>query len=224
MRRNYSKSPSATGEFSPLSERKAQHRHTEWMALLTAVGAIKLKVWYGIDPASGAWACPMRQRWGLRAHQRMSPVLEDKLAFTVTSTRSYQEAAAVSQKWGCEVDDSTLHALTQRLGKRAEEQTTKRLEQVAGELDPRRAASELAVFMLDGWQLRYRGPGWGKKKTKKKRVEWHEMKTGVFYLQEQAGCTEGGRGILSEKVVIGWHEEGGAELGRRLRGEREDLT
>jgi len=42
---------------------------------------------------------------------------------------------------------------------------------------------------------RFRGPGWGKKgKPRKKRVEWHEIKNGVFYLHEQAGRTEGGRG------------------------------
>ena len=144
------------------------------MGLLTGVGEIKLKVWYGWDPGSGQWGCPMRQRWGLVARQRMSPLLEDKLAFTVTATGSYQEAALLAQKWGCEVDDSTLHALTQRLGERAEEQTQERLQQgVPAELEPQRAASELAVFMLDGWQVRYRGPGWGKKRTKKKRVEWH---------------------------------------------------
>ena len=117
------------------------------------------------------------------------------------------------------MDDATLHLRIQRLGERAEQQTQERLKKVAVELSPQRAASELAVFMLDGWQLRYRGPGWGKKKTKKKRVEWHELKTGVCYLQEQAGRTEGGRGILSEKVVVCWDGEGGTELGRRLHGE-----
>jgi hypothetical protein len=188
------------------------------MVLVTGVGEIGVKVWYGLDRQSGQWGCPMRQRWDLRPHQRMSPLLEDQLAFTVTATGSYQEAAAVAQKWGTEVDDSTLHVLTQRLGERAEQQTQERLKQVVAELSPQRAASELAVFMLDGWQVRYRGPGWGKKKTKKKRVEWHELKTGVFYLQEQAGCTEAGRGILSEKVVACWQGEGG-ELGRRLHWE-----
>lgn len=148
----------------------------------------------------------------------MSPVLEDRLAFTVTATGSYQEAAAVAQKWGTEVDDSTLHVLTQRLGERAEQQTSQRLKQVPLELDPQRADSELAVFMLDGWHVRYRGPGWGKKRTKKKRIEWHEFKTGVFYLAEQAGRTQSGRGIINEKVVVCWQGEG-SELGRRLHWE-----
>jgi len=149
----------------------------------------------------------------------MSPGLEDKLAFTLTATGSYNEAAAVAAKWGCAVDDSTLHVLAQRLGQRAEEQTQKRVETVAVELAPQRRASELAVFMLDGWQARYRGPGFGKKRTKKKRVEWHEVKMGVFYLQEQAGRTAGERGMLSEKVVVCWSGEGGVELGRRLHWE-----
>jgi hypothetical protein len=148
----------------------------------------------------------------------MSPGLEDKLAFTLTATGSYGEAALVAQKWGCGVDDSTLHVLAQRLGGRAEQQTQERLGTIAQELTPQRAASPLAVFMLDGWQARYRGPGWGKKRTKQKRVEWHEVRVGVFYLQEQAGHTHGGRGILSEKVVVCWQGEP-AELGRRLHWE-----
>jgi hypothetical protein len=160
----------------------------------------------------------MRQRWGLGPHQQMSPGLEDKLAFTVTATGSYEEAAAVAQKWNCAVEDSTLHALTRRLGSRAEEQTQARLESVVGELASQRAASKLAVFMLDGYLARYRGPGWGKKRSKKKRVEWHEIKTGVFYLQEQASRTEAGRGLLSEKVVVCWQGQG-IELGRRLHWE-----
>jgi hypothetical protein len=124
----------------------------------------------------------------------------------------------LEEKWGSVVGVSTLYELTQRLGERAEQQAQRRLEQMPGELDPRRGASELAVFMLDGWQLRYRRPGWGKKRSKQKRVEWHELKTGVFYLQEQAGRTEGGRGVLSEKVVVCWQEQG-SELGRRRHGE-----
>jgi hypothetical protein len=46
--------------------------------------------------------------------------------------------------------------------------------------------------MIDGWQVRHRSGSWGRKRTSKPRVEWHEMKTGVFYLQEQAGALGGG--------------------------------
>jgi hypothetical protein len=188
------------------------------LPLKTGVGLVKVIAWYGQDPSTGQWGYPLRQSWGLSSHQEMSPGLEDKLAFTLTATGSYGEAAAVAQKWGCEVADATLHVLAQRLGGRAEQQTRERLSTLAAELAPQRAAAQLAVFMLDGWQARHRGPGWGKKKTRKKRVEWHEVKVGVFYLQEQAGRTAGGRGVLTEKVVVGWQGEP-MELGRRLHWE-----
>jgi hypothetical protein len=188
------------------------------MSLRTGVGVVTLTVWYGKDPGRKQWGCPIRQRWGLGPHQELSPGLEDKLAFTVTETLCYRGAAAVARKWGSPVDEATVHALTQKLGGRAEQQTQGRLEQVPQELTPRRAASKLAVFMMDGWQARYRGPGWGKKRTKKKRVEWHEVRVGIFYLHEQAGRTAGDRGIISDKVAICWQGEP-AELGRRLQAE-----
>ena len=70
--------------------------------------------------------------------------------------------------------------------------------------------------MLDGFQVRFRGPGWGRQKTVQSRVEWHEMKLGVFYGQEQAVAKP--RGQLWAKVLVGWQGEG-LELGRRLRWE-----
>jgi hypothetical protein len=72
--------------------------------------------------------------------------------------------------------------------------------------------------MLDGWQVRQRGPGWGKRKTKESRVEWHEWKTGVYYPQEKSACTAGGRGIIEGKIVIGWQGDP-VEFGRRLHWE-----
>src|SRR6266436_2504310 len=151
--------------FFPLSGRKAKHRRTEWMRLRSASGIVKIRVCYGVDPGSGRWGCPIRQRWGLGPHQEMSPALEERLAFTVTATLSYELAAAVAKKHNCQVDDSTLHYLTQRVGARAEQQTQERIKSVPMPLRPQRPSSELALFMLDGWHLRYRGPGFGKKRT-----------------------------------------------------------
>jgi hypothetical protein len=188
------------------------------MQLHTSVGVIKLQVLHGQDPADQHWGCPVREHWGLTCHQQLSLALEDKLAFTVTATASYEEAAAVAQKWGVTVSDSSLHALTQRLGARAEARTQQQLETPPKERQPQLAPTKLAVLMLDGWQVRQRGPGWGKKKTKKTRVEWHEWKTGLFYRQEQSGVTAGGRGVLTEKVVIGWQGDP-VEFGRRLHWE-----
>lgn len=58
----------------------------------------------------------------------------------------------------------------------------------------------------------------GQQRTKETRVEWHEWKTGVYYRQEQAGRTAGGRGVLAEKLVIGWQGDP-LEFGRRLHWE-----
>ena len=177
------------------------------MQLRTVVGVVELTVWHGQDPQDEHWGCPVRERWGLTAHQQLSLALENKLAFTVTATGSYAEAAAVAEKWGIVVEDSTLHALTQRLGRRAEERTQERMQNPPVESEPQRGPTPLAVLMLDGWQVRERGPGWGKDPTQEKRVEWHELRTGVYYRQEQAGQTAGGRGMLADKVVISWQGE-----------------
>lgn len=162
--------------------------------------------------------CPAQREWGLKAHQKITPGYAEKLCFTVTATGSYEEAAQVAGKWSGAMDDSTLHGLVQRVGSLAQEQALERWESVPRERAPKREASRLAVLMVDGWQIRERGLGWGKKRTKNPRVEYHEMKTGVFYLHEQSAQSSGGRGLLADKVVVSWQGEP-AELGRRLHWE-----
>jgi len=186
------------------------------MHLRTSFGLVALSVWHGKDPADGHWGCPLRERWALSAHQQLSPALEDKLAYFGTVTVSYEAAAKLAGKVGIGVEDSTICALVQRLGAKAEAQTQARLKTPPPEKHPERPASALAVLMLDGFQVRFRGPGWGKPKTDQPRVEWHESKLGVFYRQEQA--VREPRGQLLEKVLLGWQGEG-LELGRRLHWE-----
>jgi hypothetical protein len=188
------------------------------MQLRTGAGVVELQVLHGQDPADGHWGCPIREGWGLSDHQQLSLALEDRLAFTVTATSSYQEAALLVEKWGVAVSAASLHALTQRLGRRAEMGTQQRMTSAPVEREPQRTASALGVLMLDGWQVRQRGPGWGKGRTGKPRVEWHEWKTGVYYRQEEAGRTAGDRGVLAEKIVVGWQGEP-VEFGRRLHWE-----
>jgi hypothetical protein len=159
----------------------------------------------------------LREQWKLLPRQAMSPGWEETLAFTITATTSYQSAALLLNKLGYDADDSTLHCLGQRLGARAQEQVQERLKQPPREQTPQAAPSDLAVLMLDGWQVRQRGEGWGRKKSVKPRVEWHELKTGVFYLQEHSASKKG-RGILSQKAVVSWQGEP-MELGRRLHQE-----
>lgn len=199
--------------FSPLRQRKRRR-----LTLRSEFGDVVLSVDYGQHPVSRQWLCPLQAHAGLRPHQKLTPGYAAKLCFTVTATGSYEDAALVASQWAHPVDDATLHALVQRVGARAAAQTVARLETPPPERAPQRAASELAVLMVDGWQVRQRGPGWGRKKTQKARVEWHELKTGVFYLHEQSARTAGGRGLLSDKVVVNWQGEPG-ELGRRLHTE-----
>lgn len=185
------------------------------MRLRTVVGVIKLKVYHGQDSRDGHWGCPIRERWALGPHQQMSQTLEEKLAFTATVTGSYEDAAQLAQHWDCPVEASVVHQLVQRLGRKAEEQTARRLSQNPQERHPLRAASLLAVLMMDGWMARFRGPGWAFKKTRKERVEWHEIKTGVFFLQEQLAQSQSGRGVISDKILIRLKGDP-VEFGRRL--------
>lgn len=196
------------------------HRRQQTLALRTAVGEIKLQVWYGFDPAAQSWGCPRRQRWALAPHQHTSPGLEDKVLCTATATGTYEQTAAVVSKWGRPMDDSTVHELVQRVGARAEAQTQARLKTVPQEIAPARAPSALVVTMIDGWMARFRGPGWGQEKTDEARAEWHELKTGVFYRHEQASVNESGRGLLVPQggMVVSW-QGAAVELGERLHHE-----
>ncbi len=183
------------------------------MQLRTALGVVGLKVWRGKNPANGSWGIPIRQRWGLSPHQQLSPALEDKLAYFATVAGTYESAARLARKLGIAVEDSTVRQLVQRLGARAEEQTQQRLKSVPQPIALKGPASPLAVIMIDGYQVRHRGPDWGKKKAQKPRVEWHEQKVGVFYHQNQNA-----EGVLLEKLSLGWQGEP-VELGERLHWE-----
>jgi hypothetical protein len=93
----------------------------------------------------------------LTPHQECSPALQEKLAFTITATGTFAQAAAVATHWGCPIDDSTLHALTQRVGTRAEAQTQARLTRPPVEAAPQRAASALAVLLFIVWWTMFSG-------------------------------------------------------------------
>jgi len=131
----------------------------------------------------------LRERWGLSPHQELSPALEDKLAYFATVAGSYEMAARLACKLGMPIEDSTVRALVQRLGARAQEQTEQRLKTVPRESQPERPASPLGVIMIDGF------------------------KVGVFYRQEHNA-----KGQLSEKVSVSWQGEA-VRLGERLHWE-----
>ena len=211
-------SPTYTAGFSPQDGRRLQQPEHRARTLRGLCGEIKLRLRYGRDPRDRRWCCPLLEAWDVRAHQEFTPAVRRRLAFTVSASGTYAEAAELATEWGVPVDDSTLHALGQSAGARAAAQTQQRLATPAPEREPERAPSELAGLMIDGCLLRYRGPGWGKIHPKEPRVEWHELKLGVCYRAEQAAQTAGGRGLLSGKRSVSWRGEA-AERGRRLHWE-----
>ena len=206
-------SPINKARLFPLGQRRRRQ-----LTLRSELGSVSLKVDYGLDRQSARWLSPVPRAWGLGPHQKLTPGFAEKLCFTVTATGCYEDAAQVVSQWSGSMDDSTLHSLVQRMGEQAEEQRQERSEQPPQERQPKRAGSQLGVLLVDGWQVRHRGEGWGRKRTVKPRVEWHEMKTGVFYLQEQAAQTQGGRGLIEDKVVVSVVGEP-LELGQRLHWE-----
>jgi hypothetical protein len=193
-------------------------RQKRRLTLQSSVGPIEIATDYGQQSGGEDWICPQREAWDIGPHQKMTPALQDKLSFTVTLAGSYESAAQVAGKWGCAVDDSKLHALVQRVGAKAREQVQKRLQTPALERQPQQKPSDPGVLLLDGWQVRHRGPGWGCKKTRQNRVEWHEMKMGVYYQIEQAVVKENGRGQLARKVVVSTLGDA-VELGEQLHWE-----
>jgi len=125
--------PTNTARFSPLRQRKRRS-----LSLRSQFGDVKLVVDYGQPPQSQEWFCPVQRRWGMSPHQKITPGFAEKLCFTVTATGSYEEAAAVASQWGSAMDDSTLHAVIQRVGAQAQIQTQERLKTLPSERQPQR--------------------------------------------------------------------------------------
>jgi hypothetical protein len=168
------------------------------LQLSTVVGPVKLRVRHGYSPALDQWVCPVRELWGLKAYQRLSPELESRLAYTASETASYEAAAKMAATWGSPVSDGCIHQHVQSLGEAAAE-----LSLPMPKPPPKEPEFSL-VIMLDGWLARERGPDWGAGPRKKQaeRIAWHEIKSAVIYRLEQRGQNASGRGMLIEKFVV----------------------
>jgi hypothetical protein len=200
------------------------------MTIETTAGEVVVEAPYGQDRQTGQWLSPTRERFGLGPHQRLSPVLEEKLCFTATLTNSYEKAAAIAAKWGAAADDATLHRHVQQRGGQAEalgEERTRRavcvrtraevIAEAKGDL-PRGRFS--LVLMMDGWMVRERGPQWGLKPRENKadRVAWHEMKTGIVFRLADRAQSQSGRRMILEKFYVASRGDPFA-FGRRLYAE-----
>lgn len=216
--------------FPPLSDLPLRRKHRTKIQLTTCVGEVEVETVYGQDAQTGQWINPMRELWSLGSQQVMSPVLEERLCYTATMTGSYESAARVAQKWGTEADDSTIHAHVQLAGARAEAQCEQRVDRAlsiktrqdvvreAGEDLPPQPFS--LVIMMDGWMVRERGEQWGLKppETKADRVEWHEMKSAIFFRLDQRLENQSGRRIILEKNYEAFRGDP-CEFGRRVYAE-----
>jgi hypothetical protein len=153
---------------------------------------------YGFSTHAQRWLCPVREHWNLEAHQRLSPEFERRLSYSVSQTGSYEKTAAMSACWGSPISDDAVHALVQRVGKRAVEADAPAPPPPAGE-----PAFSL-VIMLDGWMVRERGTNWGAPPlgAMLERVAWHEVKSAVIYRLEKRTENASGRGLLIEKNVV----------------------
>lgn len=149
-------------------------RQKRKLTLESSVGTVEVLTDYGQVAGGGDWICPQRQAWAIGPHQKMTPAVQENWRSRVTVTGSYESAAQLAGKWGCEVDDSRLHALAQRMGARAQEQVKQRIKAPALERHPQQKASQLGVLLADGWQVRHRGPDGGAKKRGK--TAWNGTK------------------------------------------------
>lgn len=210
-------SPINTARFSPQSGQPVRERRRRVKRLRSLHGPIELSLWHGREGSDGQWGCPLLESWGIRAHQQWTPAARRRLALTAATSLTYAEAAELMAEWGLPVEDSTLHALVQKAGAEADQQTQRRLETPPATHQVQAQPTELLNLMIDGCQIRFRGPGWGHPRSGQAHVEWHELKLGVCYRQENALVSKG-RGLLSQKRLVSWRGEG-AELCRRLHWE-----
>ena len=133
-----STSPMRPAGFFPLEGRRLQKREPRKRTLRGLHGAVELTLRWGRDPRDQRWCGPLREAWGVRPHQEFTPGARRRLGFTVSTRGTSAEAAELAVEGGLPVDASTLHALVQPAGGRAEEQTVERLETPVAECESAR--------------------------------------------------------------------------------------
>lgn len=200
------------------------------ITIRTLGGDVTVETFYGLDSETGSWHSPVREAWGLEAHDRVSPELAERLCRTSTATLSYEKCAEVAGLWGSPLaDDSVIHALVQKAGQRAIEAQTEREREakvpaLREELD-RQAARQCPgdfslIIMIDGWMARERGEDWGMKplEIKGDRVAWREQKTAIIFRLDHRAGKESGRRMIVRKYVVS-HQGDWGGLATKLRAE-----
>ena len=140
-----------------------------------------------------------REQWGLAKWARMSPELEQRLAYNAAVTGSYEKAAQHAKRWCTVVSDDAIHAIVGRVAERNESASLPPPPPPKAQEQP-----FSLVIMLDGWMVRQRGAHWGVKPGPPalERVSWKEVKSAILYRLEDRAANASGRGMLIEKKVI----------------------
>lgn len=167
--------------------------------LMTVSGTVSIEAIRGYSSATGSWHCPVREQWGLAKWARLSPELEQRLAYNAAVTGSYEKAAEHAKRWGSAISDDAIHALVGRVAKRN--------QGAALPPPPPPKAQEQPfslVIMVDGWMVRQRGADWGVEPGPPalERVSWKEVKSAILYRLEDRAANASGRGMLIEKKVV----------------------
>ena len=60
------------------------------MSLRTVAGIVRLRVPIGYSQPKRGWVNPLRETWGLKAYQQVSPELQARVCQTATLVPSYE--------------------------------------------------------------------------------------------------------------------------------------
>ena len=159
----------------------------------------------------------MREQWGLGKWARLSPELEQRLAYNDGVTGSYEKAAKHANRWGVAISDDAIHALVGRVAERNKGATLS----LPAPPKPQEQPFSL-IIMIDGWMVRQRGADWGVKPGPPtlERVSWKEVKSAIIYRLEDRATTASGRGMLIEKKVVAVPPETAVlDLGARIQAQ-----
>ena len=118
------------GAVCPQTGQALQEARFETVTLDTCAGTVSFRAHYGRHPQTGQWQHPIRLLWGLKPRQRLSPQLQDRVAYTAAETDSYERAAKMATKWGTPLVAATIHKHAQQMGQAAAAQTQEREERL----------------------------------------------------------------------------------------------
>jgi uncharacterized protein UPF0236 len=187
------------GSISPGSSPRLKDACFRDLPLETTLGRLTIRAHYGYDPKSQKWMFPVKELWGLRAHQEVSPSLEQLVSYTATECGSYQKAHQMAASWGVKISATSIHKHVQHLGAKAQQQEQIRARRALdaatrpevarqAQLQAPNALQEYSlVISMDAWKARERGPDWGLKPATVpgERVAWKDLKLAVIYRLDQ---------------------------------------